>query len=177
MMHKATELISETFDRYNVKYRIIEEDKLSLVEAGYNIEGGPSVRILYLSTDEGNGVQVRILGLMNKVPAEKRSAVLEVCNRINSEMRFFKFYLDKDRDLMALYDLPARGAEENIGECSFEMFIRATQILNKCYHYIPEAVYGTSPDEKEKAFSDALSALKYLREHPIAIPPKETDAQ
>ena len=175
MIHKATEMIAETFDRYGIKYRTIEENSLSMIEAWFNIEGGPSVRVVYFSADEGNDVPIRIFGLMNKVPKEKRAAVLEACNQVNSEMRFFKFYLDKGNDLTALYDLPSKGADENVGECCFEMFVRATQILNKCYHYFPEAVYG--PSQKEKAFSDALSALKDLRDHPIALPTTETDKQ
>ena len=175
-MYKATGLICEMFDQRGIKYHVVETDQLSVVDAGYNIEGGPTVRIQFFSSDDENDVQVRIFGLMHKVPEAKRAAVLEVCNRVNSEMRYYKFYLDKDNDLTGQGDVPAAISEGDIGECCFEMFIRAVQILSKCYHYFPEAVYGGAPEDKSETLMNALSALKDLRDHPITIPQDQEKA-
>ena len=171
MIYKATEMISETFDQYGIKYRTAETENLSYVEAGYNIECGPFARVVYFSSRNENDVQIRIFGLMNKVPEEKRTAMVDACNSVNNKIRYYKFYLDPDNDLLAEYDLPLSSADERVGENCYEMFVRATQILDTFYHVFAEAVYRTSPAAKE--FSDTIDALKYLRDHPITIPQED----
>lgn len=41
MIHKATELITKTFDEHSVKYRVTEVGEASMVEAGFEVEAGP----------------------------------------------------------------------------------------------------------------------------------------
>ena len=171
MAQDTVALIAEAFDRHEIKYRVVETGELSFIEAGFNIQGGPTVRFHYFSqTADGNDVQIRISGLMCKVSREKRGAILEACNRINSQMRFLKFFLDKDDDLTGQGDLPARISEDCIGECCFELFLRSMQILNQCYHYFPEAYYTNSDAEKKEAL---LNVLKELRDNPVTIPPDD----
>ena len=169
-MHTAVEAITEVLERNSIKYRIIEKQDTSFIETWYNIDCGPSVRIVFISSGNKNDVQIRIYGIMNKIPTEKRSDILEACNQVNGRMRFFKFFVDEDNDLMGFYDLPAGSANDNVGKCCFELLIRAVQILNDCYHYFPEAVYGSSA---KADFTNTLSALKYLRDHPIQVPKTE----
>ena len=122
MSRSTVDQIAEAFDRHGVKYRIVETDTLYLIEAGVNIQGGPAVRFHVFSQDEEhNDVQMRVTGMMCKVEKEKRAAILEACNRINSEMRFLKFYLDADGDVIAQSDLPTAIAEDCVGECAFEL--------------------------------------------------------
>ena len=171
MSQKTLELITEAFDRHKIKYRTVDVENLSFIEAGYNISGGPSVRaVFFAQNSDSNDVQIRINGLMHGVPKEKRIPVLEACNRVNGEMRFLKFYLDKENDLVGQGDLPSSISDDCVGEGCFELFLRTMQILDKCYHYFPEAVYGGAPEEKSETLMNALSALKDLRDHPITLP-------
>ena len=161
-------LISEAFDRHNIKYRAIENETLSLIEAGFNIQGSPAVRFHFFSQDEDrNDVQIRIAGILCKVEKEKRPAILEACNRINSEMRFLKFYLDKDGDVMGQADLPAAVSEDCVGECCFELFVRGMQILDRCYHYFPEAYYSAPASGNRELLKEVL---KELQNHPVTLP-------
>ena len=168
-MYKAAGLIIEAFDRYKIKYQVVDNEQFSVVDAGYNINGGPTVRVQFFTSDDNNDVQIRIYGMMHKVPPEKQVAVLEACNRVNRELRFYKFFLDKNGDLIGQGDLPAKVSEEDVGECCFELFLRAMQILDKCYHYFPEAMYKGEPEKKAEAFASTLDALQYLRDHPIPV--------
>ena len=170
MAQNTVELISEAFDRHEIRYRRVDTETVSFIDAGFNIKGGPTVRFHFFSQgDKGNDVQVRIIGLMNKVNPEKRGAILEACNRVNSEMRFLKFYIDKQGDLQGQGDLPADTSEDCVGECCFELFLRSMQILDQCYHYFPEAYYsGPAPDKSEKLLN-TLNALKDLSENPVTI--------
>ena len=72
MAQNTVELISEAFDRHEIRYRRVDTETVSFIDAGFNIKGGPTVRFHFFSQgDKGNDVQVRIIGLMNKVNPEK----------------------------------------------------------------------------------------------------------
>ena len=72
MIHKATELITKTFDEHSVKYRVTEVGEASMVEAGFEVEAGPEVVVRYISNDEDNDVAVRIFGLMHRIQPHKK---------------------------------------------------------------------------------------------------------
>ena len=38
------DLIQESFHHHNIKYRIVETEQIAFIDAGYNIQGGPTVR-------------------------------------------------------------------------------------------------------------------------------------
>ena len=176
MAQNTVELITEAFDNHNIKYRIVELDNLTFVDAGYSIPEGPTVRFHFLSQgSEGNDVQVRVNGILNKVSKEKRAHILEACNRINSEMRYYKFYLDQSGNLFGQADLPVGTAEERVGENSYELMVRGMQILDRCYHYFPEAYYSVPSTEKKELLLNTLNALQNLRDHPMTISSDEKD--
>ena len=177
MALNTLDLVAEAFDRHSIKYRTVEVANISFIEAGYNISGGPSVRVAFFKPGkEGNDIQLRINGLLYGVPKDKRNAILDACNRVNSEMRFLKFYLDKDNDLVGEADLPTSTSDDCVGENCFELFLRTMQILDRCYHYFPEAIYCGTPEDKGDTLMNALSALKDLRDHPITIPQDQEKA-
>ena len=177
MAYNTAALIAEALDRNDIRYRMVELDEITFLEAGYGIQGGPTVHFHFITRHDSdkNDVQIRIFGLLNRIGAEKRVAMLEACNRINSEMRFLKFYLDGDSDLLGEADLPSETAEDCVGACCVELFLRGVQILNECYHYIPEAYYRSTAEEKNEKLLNTLNALKELRDHPVTIPAENTD--
>ena len=69
---------------------MVETEQISFLDAGYNIQGGPTVRFHFITQnrDDSNDVQIRIFGLLNKIIADKRGVILEACNKVNSELRF-----------------------------------------------------------------------------------------
>ena len=88
MSMSTIDLIQEAFNSHNIKYRLVETEQISFIDAGYNIQGGPTVRFHFISQDrdDSNDVQIRIFGLLNKIGTEKRGAILEACNKINREI-------------------------------------------------------------------------------------------
>ena len=171
MVFKATNLISEAFDRHDIKYRVSEiGEQLSFADAAFNVSGGPEVHVHFISTDDNNSVSVRIFGLVHKIPQTKRAAILEACNKVNSTMRFLKFYVDTDGDVIGQYDFLVNTHEDGLGESCFELFVRIMQIVNDVYHIFPEALYGEKTEKKE-ALLDALHALQDLRDNPVPLIP------
>ena len=131
MLFHATTLISESFDRHELKYRINEMKNASEIEAAFSIKGGPTVSVRFISENEENAVAVRVFGLINKVPEEKREAVLEACNSLSEGIRFVKFCMNSDADVNVEYDFLDNVSDECIGECCVELFSRLMWILNE----------------------------------------------
>ena len=173
MIYNATHLIAETFDSYDVKYRISEIGDASMVEAGFTIEAGPNVVVRFISNDDDNDVAVRVYGLVHRVPASKRIDIMEVCNALSAGIRYLKFYIDPEGNVNVEADLPVRTNDDCLGECCFEMFVRMMHVLEGEYHRFQVALYA---DEKNAANSplEILRALRELRENPIVIQNGET---
>ncbi len=169
MIYKATNLISEVFDQRGLKYGINETEGASMVEAGFEIEGGPDVMVRFISNDDDNDVAVRVFGLMHRIPATKRSVILEACNTLNVKMRFLKFCLDHDSNVNAEVDLPVHVDDDCLGECCFELFARIMLILEKEYHVLAEALYSTPADNEKNDSIEFLKALQALRDNPLVI--------
>jgi len=165
MIRKATLMIAEAFDKRDIKYTIQEiGDETSVVDAGFSITCGPNAHVLFASSDEENDVAVRITGLMQNIPQEKRAAVLEACNTVNDRLRYLKFCIHDD-DLVGEYDLPVKISDECLAECCVEVFIRTMQILHTEYHIFPEAIYRDAP--KENAALKLLTAIQELQKNPV----------
>lgn len=173
MIFKSTNLISEVFDQREVKYRIDEFESASVIEAAFKVTGGPAVAVRFISNSEKNDVAVRVFGLINEVPEEKRKAVLDACNRLSNEIRFVKFCLDYKFDVNVEYDFLANVSDECIGECCFELFARLMMILDQKFHVLAEALYAEGQDRKADNLLNALKMLQNMQENPISITEKE----
>ena len=174
MIFKASNLIAESFDNHNVKYRIEEVGDASVVEAAFDINAGPQVIARFISRDQDNDVAVRIFGLVCRIPEERRTAALEACNRLSSEIRFFKFYLTAENNVNVEADLPMRTDDCCVGECCFELFVRLMKILDDNFTVIAQAVYAGSI-ERRNEHSDLFRLLGELRDKPIEVNDGETD--
>ena len=168
MIHRATELISKTFDEHDVKYRVTEVGDASMVEAAFEVEAGPEAVVRFISNDEDNDVAVRIFGLLHKIPQAKRVDVMEACNTLSAKIRFFKFYLDSNSNVNAEADLPVRTDDECLGECCFELFVRIMSILDNEYHILAEALYS-APAANRQEPSEMLRILQELCDNPLVL--------
>lgn len=173
MIYKASNLIAECFDSHDVKYRIEEVGDASIVEAAFSVEAGPQVVARFISKDEDNDVAVRVFGLVCKVPESRRAAVLEACNQLSREIRFFKFYLDRENSVNVEADLPVRTDDCCVGECCFELFVRLMKILDDEFSVIAQALY-TGTVEKRNDPADLFRLLRELKGKPIEITEGET---
>lgn len=175
MVRKASLLIAEAFDERDIKYTIREiGEETSVVDAGFSITCGPSAHILFASSDEENDVAVRITGLMQNIPSDKRPAMNEACNTVNDKMRYLKFCIHGD-NLIGEYDLPAKISDECLAECCVEIFVRAIQILHMEYHFFPEAIYRETYEGKENTALKLLSAIQELKKNPVPAPEEKND--
>lgn len=160
MIYKATNLIAETFDLYDVDYRITEENEVSSVDASFNLESGQEIVVRFISDDEGNNVAIRIFGLVRNVPVLKRAEVMEICSALCAEGRYFKIYLHESGCVNVEADLPARINDDCLGECSYELFARLARTIVTEFHRFKEVMLGKS----ERSLSNPLELLRVLNE-------------
>ena len=168
MIRNASRLIAEAFDLHDVKYHIVEVDDASIVEASFPVTMGPQVVVRFISNSEDNDVAVRVFGLLCKIPADKRTEMLEACNQLTGKIRFLKFYVDREGDINAEYDFPVRMSDDCLGECCHEMFVRIMQILDSEFHILAEALYSQCLESESKSDS-LLELLEQLQEKTITI--------
>jgi hypothetical protein len=84
------------------------------------------------------GRYVSMYTLMAAVPPEKIKEVIQLCNTLNNETKWFKFYVDDENDLMMQDDailLPEYAADE-----CFELLERRIKVLEKVKATVLRAV-------------------------------------
>lgn len=138
---KAINLIAETFENHEAKFRVFNMHGQEELVAGFSVDGGPNVMMRFITRDNDNDVAARIFGLITKTPKEKRARVMEACNILNRKIRYMKFYLDTDGDINVEYDFPVHSSDECIGEMAFEIFVQTMHILDNEYEVFMKALY------------------------------------
>ena len=140
---KATNLIAEEFDKVEIKYGVDSFPGICCVKAGYYIDCGPNVTMLFISRDNDNDVAARIFGLVSSIPENKRDRAMRVCNDLSADNRYFKFYVNDDGDVNVEYDFPVLLPDEAVGRVAVETFSRAKKwINNEIYGSLMKALYS-----------------------------------
>ena len=177
-VYKVTGLITEAFDGTGIHYRVCcpedDTDRKEWVEAGFSIDGGPVVIERFFVTDDSNDVAVRVLALINKVPAGKRNRIIAACNHLNAKLRYFKFILTEEGNVDFLYDFPAGMGDDDIGLAAVEIFFRTMGVLNHHYDVLMEALYGREEMAEEDEDERAQRLLRFQEALRAAIREKDT---
>lgn len=145
---KSIKLIAETFEKYKAKFHVLDIGADEVLEADFPIKGGTNVVMRFYTRDDDNDIAARILGLVTRVPDDRRIAIIKACNELNYKVRFIKFVVDSDGDINVEYDFPIQSSDECIGEMAFEVFVRTMQILNNGeYLVLMQALYGSTNED------------------------------
>ena len=97
-------------------------------------------RTCFFFDGDDNGCHVAVRTIFDRCPAEKLGDVLIVCNALNAQFRWLKFYIDKDNDIMVEDD--AILTPETAGEECFELLARTAGILDKAKAELMRAIYS-----------------------------------
>lgn len=141
MIYSATKEIERVFKEKELKYEIAENDAVSALSAKFSAEKAGSFQIYFFSSDEDTDVYVRIPGLV-RVPENKRENVLPVVNELNSRVRFFRLFLDKDGDVNLQFDMLQETPMSAVGKAAYELCVRAMQIVDVAYPELMKAIWS-----------------------------------
>ncbi len=140
VMFKATRAIYDALSHVDgLKVFTDESDKLSSVWLQFGLKSGGNYRIRFISTDDGNDVSVRVIGLI-RVEANQRADIINVLNELNRKYRYVKFVCDNDNDINVEYDFPTSAS--NPAESALEMVLRVAKIIEEAYPEIMRTLWS-----------------------------------
>lgn len=142
-MYKATANIYDYFVEQGIKCHTVDHDEVSLVEAGFPVDGGPLLIARFFSCSDSNSVALRIYGIIHNIREDRVLDVYKLLSEIHSEDNHFgTFYLDEDRTLNFKYNLPAAISDDCLGEAAFELFLRTAASIIENYSRIIQAIHN-----------------------------------
>ena len=163
--YKASRLIARAFEEQDIMFEVIRLERSEAIMAGFRITGGPAALVSFTSRHDENDVAVRIIGLLNDVPQNRRLRVLEACNDLNNRVRYFKFCMTPEGDVNVEYDLPVSSPDEGVGEMAVESYILLAHLLNMEYGNLMKALYSENdadvPDRDER--TELMQRLREFR--------------
>ena len=112
------------------------------------LDGDVIVKVIYenkITTfifSGADGKYVSMYSAMDTVPADRFANVLLVCNKLNAEYKWLKFYIDSNNFIMVEDD--AILTEENATEECFDLLIRRMTILEDVKPSLMGAIYVQS---------------------------------
>ena len=126
-------------DMRDIKY--VELDDYTL-RVTYSCENISDVSV-YIRFDKGgsNTVTLQAFNIANfDGNSEKRFKGLVVCNALNQKLRWVKFYMDDDFDMVAECD--AIVDAETVGEECFTLILKIVHLVDESYPAIMNALWG-----------------------------------
>ena len=124
-------------DREGIKYREVDD---VCVQVNYSAKNTNTVEIKVIFSKEGAGVVALRCWSFGNVKEEKRTAVMEVCNRLNKKYRWVKFYLDNDSDVTVAAD--AVIDKDTVGPVCIQLARRMTDIYDECYPILMKEIWS-----------------------------------
>lgn len=134
MLNTCAQKFTESLKAKNLNFKSgVDRDGDSVVEFPYQ---GKITKIFFCGED---GAYMSLYLVFERIPDAKLADLLVVCNELNSSYKWFKFYLDKDNDLVIQDDAildPDSAADE-----AFELLVRACKISEDVKPTIMRAIY------------------------------------
>lgn len=136
---KATELIARRFEELGLKFDVKRVGNFEALEAGFATRNGPNIMVLFISGDDKNAVHVTF-SVVKNISKDKRGRMLEACNLMNREVRYFNFYLQGDA-VVGDYDFLSSTPDDTLGEMAGELFVRLGKLMGEQYGVFMKALY------------------------------------
>ena len=133
-MTTCAEMFVANLKAKNLNYQVKELGDKTLVSFPYD---NRKTNFVFSGED---GKYAQMMTVIERVPEEKFTDLVLVCNSLNRQYRFVKFVVDDDNDCMAISDaiLDTGTADE---EC-FELLIRSLKIIGDAKPDLMKAIYS-----------------------------------
>ena len=159
-MYKSTELIMEEF-KNKVKYDIFQMGSSEGITVLLLVPGCPLCRLYYLC-DEGNGVYVRIYGLLENVSRDNYVNVLQECNALSCETGCLKFLVDENMEVCAVYEFPENTPNDGVGPMAYELYDRIRDGLEEFSYRLRKASKINLTNNRKEIIFDEIEEMKRL---------------
>ena len=133
-MLKATRRMLDYFDQKGMRYHAeIDRTKSGkdIVSVTYTAHNLPQIRFRVIVDIDGRDVGIRVWSLCRAETRAQAVALIATLNELNNTYRWYRFYLDDDREAAA--DLDALVTSETIGPVVYELILRGVSIIDEAY--------------------------------------------
>ena len=132
------EAFIEFLDAKGVKYTEVDDRAVRLMWDSKSVSSGIKVLVIF-DKDNHHGVHFVCNGFCS-IPEDKQNDLMVVCNALNKQYRWCKFYVDNDGDLMVEDDAILDMA--NVGEECIELILRMINIVDDIYPIAMKAIWA-----------------------------------
>jgi hypothetical protein len=137
-MNMALKMTAAYLESKGLKYTVIDED--SRLRISYRVENKGSIEVVVIFDENERAVALRSFDFC-KVPDAKKSAIYEVCSKMNMEYRWIKFFLDERDNTVTLSD-DAVIQLESCGEEILDLINRMVSIGDDAYPSFMKALWA-----------------------------------
>lgn len=124
-------------DRQGIRYSDDGEFRVSVSYSGDNTN---SIKINVIFDKDGEGLVALRCWSFGSIPSGKRGTILEGCNKLNTEYRWVKFYVDNDGDLSVGMD--AVVDIDSVGKECVQLVKRMVSIYDDAYPVLMKIVWS-----------------------------------
>lgn len=134
-MGNYKQLCMEHFDKIGIKYINVGENLLRVMSNESNLQASV---LIFFDPDGSEMVEFKHFDIINM--SGKRDKAIEVCNTINSQYRWVKFYTDDKNNVCGGTD--AYVTQSDCGDICFKMLVRMVTIVNEVYPEFARAKFA-----------------------------------
>lgn len=142
-MIRATRNMLDFFERQGMKYSPDIETLKSgkdVVKVTYTGANKEIIRFnIFVDPDEDN-VAIRVWTIAKTLDANQAAAVTLLLNDLNNNYRWYRWYLDDDREVTASVD--AVITADTIGDVAYELVQRGVDIIDENYPKVMKAMWS-----------------------------------
>ena len=127
----------QAMDNEGIMYTDIDEFHVSVSYSGDNVS---NIEVHLFFDQDGDGLVALRCWSFGRVPDDKRAAVLEVCNSLNFEYRWVKFYIENDGEVACAID----GVIDidTVGQECIQLVSRMVGVFDEVYPRLMKAVWA-----------------------------------
>ena len=142
-MIRATRNMLDCFERKGMKYSPdIDTTKAGkdVVTVTYTGDNKDTIRFkIFVDPDEDN-VAIRVWTIAKTLDADQAAAVTLLLNDLNNNYRWYRWYLDDDREVTASVD--AGITADTSGDVAYELVQRGVDIIDENYPKVMKALWS-----------------------------------
>ena len=135
MANAAGKLFCAKLDSKNLRYKVLEDD-YSVLRVGFSLDNTDADVYFFFGKDCED---LHLLCRLNlKIPESKFEKMYKVCNGLNGQYRWLKFFVNEEENCIQVED-DAVIQVESAAEEAFELMIRTNRIVDDVF---PQVLAG-----------------------------------
>lgn len=139
MANMAAKVVGAYFDAKGVKYEVIDEDG-AVLKLGFSMDNRDGIRLIVRFDGDSEGVSVKAYDLA-KFQEDKKQKMFEVCNKLNAQYRWVKFYVDESDNTITVEE-DAVIQLDSCGEEVYQCCYQVVAIADEAYPEIMRAIFA-----------------------------------